>query len=537
MSGAEVFAVIGLLSSLAGLVESTVKAYKAIKDFRKLPQVIQEAAKDLDLVEVTLNAAISSHGTRVDNATWTFIKAQVEKCDIKISSMKDIFEKLGKSENNKMKAMYTSLMFNLGKQQRVEELMKGIMNDVQALASNRIFSTATQSQVEELKVAIQKLMKMEPSVPDHVFQVSGDYNQNISNNINTVHGNQYNTAGDTHIYYSGFSKSTFVEPSAYLTAEIARQQEIRNWLQLYHNVPLVSLTSAHISFDEGKILPNTGKWMLDNETYQEWEDTTTENNILWLHGDAGFGKSFVCTKMLQRLQKIYKETPTVAVASHYYDFSDDSIKKTMVYQNIAQDLFYKLYGSLHYDIPDEVYAFSRRPASLQNLKEFIVMMTIKLDTTYIFLDGLDEAQSPDRWTEAEDILIFFLKLVTRLGKKGKLWCSSQNRRNIRDTLRKYPHASIQLTSVENADDVSLLLDNQKLLDDIPTHDREEALKAVKKGVNGNMLWASLMMETMRHASDQRELMAMVKEGLPTTFEEYLKRKVDSITVQNLQIAR
>lgn len=102
---------------------------------------------------------------------------------------------------------------SVAKGHKVEVLMQAILKDIDNLSKRPLFKVATFTQVSKLQDAIEKLSKVEPSVPDSELDELSK--ANIQNNTNGGtgvqnnvygnitgshfgHGNQYNISGGTH---------------------------------------------------------------------------------------------------------------------------------------------------------------------------------------------------------------------------------------------------------------------------------------------------------------------------------------------------
>ncbi|KAH9225074.1 hypothetical protein DL95DRAFT_254155, partial [Leptodontidium sp. 2 PMI_412] len=168
MSGIEI---VGLIGAVVGLVEATIAISNSIQDLKGLPDAFGEVHKRLPLVEETLQAArrqFESEST--DDESAGKIEPFLRSCNDKVLELKEIFEKIASSKKKSAMSLYRTIVLKLGKEHRVEVLMKNILEDLQILTSNQVFQVATQAQMAMLRDAIEELSQVKPSIPDNAFE-------------------------------------------------------------------------------------------------------------------------------------------------------------------------------------------------------------------------------------------------------------------------------------------------------------------------------------------------------------------------------
>ena len=191
MSGAEAFAVLGVISAIISIVDASKKVYDAAKDTKGLPEAFREVADRLPIVESILGSAKQKiEGKEVDNDSCKGVKHVVEDCQEKAKRLKELFQKAIPAEGASDLKRYYKAVKALGRGSEVEKLMKGILKDVQLLACERGMKTANNAQQQEIKKAISDVSDILPSVPEHEFQETGFTNTNYGS------GTQYNARGE-----------------------------------------------------------------------------------------------------------------------------------------------------------------------------------------------------------------------------------------------------------------------------------------------------------------------------------------------------
>ncbi|KAG5663417.1 hypothetical protein KAF25_001353 [Fusarium avenaceum] len=287
---------------------------------------------------------------------------------------------------------------------------------------------------------------------------------------------------------------------------------------------------------EVPILEGTGTWLIDSPSFQEWAEPNSATKILWLHGNAGYGKSVLCVQAIQKLEKRFTSwfgNPADA-AVHFYDSNDEQENPCAIYRNIASKLFRQKY-LIDDEISDALHHFAGMDLNDTMLKEFIKVVVGELETAYIFIDGVDEVfHHRDQRQMALGTLSFFLSL-TKNGKSDvKLWCSSQPREQIRQLLTNHEFGkSLAETELDNTEDIAkFLLNKMGNLSDSELKLRKMlSLWEMPKTIQGNFLFAAVLTEAIVEAASGSELDELLS-SLPKTFEEYLRKKIRCIKPEN-----
>ena len=202
MSGAEAFTVLNLISSIIAIIDQAKKVYDAATDQRGLPKTFREAAGRLPIVRDTLELAKQDlDHDQVDEAGVMNI---VKACELKAQKLDEIFRKTIPGSGVSSRERYWKAVKVLGKDNKVEDLMKGILVDLQLLTSEHGMRTATASQQTLISQAITYVSALPASVPEYVFQESGFAANNFGSGTqaNAPGGNigldkQYNLGGGT----------------------------------------------------------------------------------------------------------------------------------------------------------------------------------------------------------------------------------------------------------------------------------------------------------------------------------------------------
>ena len=191
MSGAEAFAVLGVISSIISIVDGTKKVYDAATNPQGLPEAFREVAGRLSILGSILGDTKQNiKEGKVDNDSCTGAKHIVEACEEKAKKLKELFDKVIPADGASDLKRYYKAVKAWGKGSEVENLMKGMLEDLQILACERGMKTATKAQQEQIIEAITDVSAVSPSVPEHEFQETGFTNTNYGS------GTQYNARGE-----------------------------------------------------------------------------------------------------------------------------------------------------------------------------------------------------------------------------------------------------------------------------------------------------------------------------------------------------
>jgi hypothetical protein len=312
----------------------------------------------------------------------------------------------------------------------------------------------------------------------------------------------------------------------------------------------VNANDFHRSKHQNCFLEGTGKWLLKEPSYEAWANPDSQTKVLWLYGDTGYGKSVLCAHAILLSEKMFENSKSrwAQAAFHFYDYSDEPESPTTAYRNLADSLFPQKYA-IDDEVSDKIFKFAGTKASEVVLKGFIEAIAEELEVAFIFLDGLDEVfHDETRKKRALGVLKFCLGLTQKDDTNVKVWCSSQNRDDIRHALMRFP--SIHLTEKKNAADIDVLLSDSvsRVLEDNPDFEKNPdfennpdfekvvILLDVKKAIKGNFLWASLVTDAINDAGVSTRPNDFIK-NLPQDFEKYLEKKIKGIRPSHYELAR
>ncbi|KAF2477160.1 uncharacterized protein BDR25DRAFT_208321 [Lindgomyces ingoldianus] len=191
--------VTNLISSTIAILKATTKNYNIVKDDKGLREAFHEAGRGLLLVEEALQTAkiqLDARGSAEDPQS---AMSSLEACNTKATLSESIFKDVAEAPETSRFESYKAAVQQQGKGKTAEVLTLWMMKDVCELAENDTIKEIMQNQVKGLRDAIDKLLKMEPSVPKegsgNTFNSYDDSRQfnapGGTQDINTGSGNQF----------------------------------------------------------------------------------------------------------------------------------------------------------------------------------------------------------------------------------------------------------------------------------------------------------------------------------------------------------
>lgn len=206
MSGAEAITVVGLISSIIAVIETSKKLYDASHDAKGLHEAFRDVAQNIPLVldilrdcqaiqqqvdkdgETTIDVA---HKLELEESSAA-TKTVMADCHKKAKTLETMFEKVMPGEGAKKRERYKKAAKSMqpGRAKKVVDLMAGIMTNLQTLQTSRFFKDQLEKRDVDIKAALDKLSELGPSLQEDegTFRHSGSGAQNI----NTGKGAQYN---------------------------------------------------------------------------------------------------------------------------------------------------------------------------------------------------------------------------------------------------------------------------------------------------------------------------------------------------------
>lgn len=119
-------------------------------------------------------------------------------CEEKATKLRIIFAKCIPDNKASTIERYTKALHTLGKDRKLEVLMKGILEDIQLLAGNSAIKSATEEPIKNLQEAIDEISAIKSSVADDQYGKGAFVNYGGKQfNNNNLYGTQTNNNAET----------------------------------------------------------------------------------------------------------------------------------------------------------------------------------------------------------------------------------------------------------------------------------------------------------------------------------------------------
>jgi Cdc6-like AAA superfamily ATPase len=189
-------------------------------------------------------------------------------------------------------------------------------------------------------------------------------------------------------------------------------------------------TNHHMARDKREA--GTGRWFFNTPHWQRW--LTDKNSLLWLHGQAGCGKTVLSSTIVEEVRRFAKTQPNSATAYFYFDFRDS--KKQQLRPCLAS-LASQL--SWHRSVPSELKALhgdcNGAPASADDLQTVLVSITRTTGPAYIILDALDECPLDNNERSRDQVLDWLDAIKRESFTNLHVLCTSRNEPDIEQVLK------------------------------------------------------------------------------------------------------
>lgn len=218
MSGVEAIAVIGLISSVISIIETSRHLYDAATSRKGLPEAFRIVSNNVSLVLEILRSCkeVQVKADReYESTTDQDRRAELERsaeavrpimlsCKENAEKLQEIFDKVIPGERATWLERYSKAAQAVmpGKKQKVEDLMKAILEQLQLLHTNHFFKIVAEENSEDLNAAIDDLSAVPSSLPDDEgrFHHSGSGSMNVNTGSGSQTNNTISGGSDNRLY-------------------------------------------------------------------------------------------------------------------------------------------------------------------------------------------------------------------------------------------------------------------------------------------------------------------------------------------------
>ncbi|RFU24742.1 hypothetical protein B7463_g11594, partial [Scytalidium lignicola] len=275
--------------------------------------------------------------------------------------------------------------------------------------------------------------------------------------------------------------------------------------------------------------PGSTDWIIKSSKMNAWLQNRTGQLICWLVGKPGAGKSVICSKLIQDLQKDQQCSTIFYLCNHFSTSPNEAgqILRSLVSQMVQQSPDLVPY------ILDE--CVSRGvPASGSQLRKMIPKLLMGFSCLRIIVDGLDEIEESQQRQVLSDLIDFATKPLGP-GSSCKILIASRDVTvisrflsqrmvlSLGDDLQAFqaavqPYVHHELSQIRNA------------LSDIEVEESTMAIieRRLVEKANGMFLWVRLVIATLEASYTVSDLLKAT-ETLPDGIERAYGRILEHIS--------
>lgn len=272
-----------------------------------------------------------------------------------------------------------------------------------------------------------------------------------------------------------------------------------------------------LEFFSEKQMVQSCQWFLDTLQYLEFIDNPSKSGILWCTGPPGFGKSVLCSSVVQNLLDEGER-----VAYHFFRFGDHSknnvskMLASIAYQTaIAMPIYRKT-----------CIRIAKQATSIRNMSTRSLWQKLYADTLlklhdqrplYIVIDGLDEC-------DEAIVLLKYLQGIKSSTLAIKVIIFSRKTHELQQSIEKMSRA-MTITSMDlSKNNVDLRNYINEEMEDVPGDDdhKSRVREQLLRKSQGNFLWTSLVINELRDCHTP-ESVEEALSSVPTGLEELYYR--------------
>ena len=224
MSCAEVITVLGLISSVITIIETSRDIYDAASSaeglheaFRALSQniplvlnILRDCKRVQEQVDKDYSLTVDEDLKRDIDESNKAVEPLIKSCQENAKKLQKIFEKVVPDDGASWVERYKKAAHAVmpGKKRKVEDLMKEILEKLQLLHTSRFFKSGNEQKNEkkskELEIAISQLSELPSSLPENEGQYNhyGPGGMFINPGLGTQH-NCIQSGGTVNMQYMG----------------------------------------------------------------------------------------------------------------------------------------------------------------------------------------------------------------------------------------------------------------------------------------------------------------------------------------------
>jgi hypothetical protein len=286
-----------------------------------------------------------------------------------------------------------------------------------------------------------------------------------------------------------------------------------------------------IEATKGGLLVDSYRWVLDNDTFQQWQQGST-SRLLWVKGDPGKGKTMLLCGIIDELQK---SMPPSALLSYFFCQATDSrinsataVLRGLLYMLVRQQPSLASHIRKKYDQAGKA-LFEDANAWIALTEIWVdVLQDPRLSETSLIIDALDECI-----TDLPGLLDFVARQSTA-SSRVKWLVSSRNWPDIEEKLEQVGHKiklSLELNARSVARAVHIFI-QQKVNElaqeqQYPEEFRCSVLQHLQSNANDTFLWVALVCQELKKTRKRHVPQKLMQ--FPPGLDALYERMMDQIS--------
>ncbi|KAF4454921.1 hypothetical protein F53441_2660 [Fusarium austroafricanum] len=269
----------------------------------------------------------------------------------------------------------------------------------------------------------------------------------------------------------------------------------------------------------------TCEWILKNQDFVFWKAPSTSSKLLWIKGPAGFGKTFLCARIVQELEKTAQEHMAFFFLSSRFGSHDDpfSIIRSWLMMLITRN------SAARDIVTQSRLSQPEQRATQSTILQLFHEILLRIPGCILILDGLDECAGMNS-TDSKSVSRFLQELRKGVSNTTtKLLISSRGDQVIQQELSMFTgYSEYTISPIDVGPDL-MTFSSELVSSKLPNKD--EATKAsialrMKDRCEGQFQWIKLQEKSLRKGRSKKQLEREIDEtpsGLNSLYDREWRR--------------
>ncbi|KAF8851786.1 hypothetical protein BDZ45DRAFT_133333 [Acephala macrosclerotiorum] len=278
---------------------------------------------------------------------------------------------------------------------------------------------------------------------------------------------------------------------------------------------------------------DTGEWLLRHDQYKEWQDESS-SVILWLHGTAGTGKTYLASRVIDDIQYALANNPNHEGLAFFYCNRNEAERQEPL--SVLRSFVRQLSTTSNDDHSISTRLKERciqaqlkaSELTMNDCKELVLEFLNLYPKTTLILDALDECKKEKR----RDLIEIFDYFLAHASRPVKIFISSRPDGDIRERFKNL--ANIEIQATDNHGDISRFVETEimkhRRWKNMSPELQGEIIETLQVRSQGMFQWAYLQIVQLLELSqvkDIRKRLGKLPNGLKATYDEIRKSMIES----------